>query len=985
MKKKMLLVAIAAAATASAFANPVSAAPPKTDTTPPSVTTTTPLDKSSGNAVGVTPTATFSEAIQPGTVTATFVRGSVLVPFRTSYDATSFTETLTPTAALAYSTKYTLTIKAKDLAGNTMKSPVAWTFTTAAMPPPPPVDNPPLADLTASPTNGSSPLVVHLDASGSTDTDATPVASYSFAYGDGTAGSGAQANSSINHTYTAVGTWSAVVTVKDTAGKASTATVSITVNAPAPPPVDNPPVAAVTATPQTGVAPVSVAIDASGSTDNDATGIATYAFDLGDGTTVAAQAGSAVQHEYTAAGSYSVTVTVTDTAGHSSTANTTVTVTAPAVRPVDNDCSAGTVAFTFDDGPTATTPDVIARLRALNLTATFFVIGENIDRVGQQTLRQEYLDGFSVQNHTFDHKSFTGRATGTAALTDAQIQQELDSTSDAIVAAGVPKPTLYRPPYGDINAHDDAVAEALGYRIVMPWSTETGNIIDSRDWADGVTPADIVRNVTVGYTDSTGQFFPGMKADSIIAMHDADPVGTPKTITALQGIVDYMNTNHFCSTATIRPDATGGIVPPPPPPPPVYRPLNNDCSAGNVEFTFDDGPDVNTPAVLAALNGLNIKGVFFVLGNKIDGNAAGQQMVRDEVAQGHTVGNHTYDHTSFTGASSGGVHLTDAQVTDELESTSAALTSLGLAKPTLYRPPYGDIDAYTDNLARSLGYRVVMPWALQSNTGTRIVDSRDWTGISTDEIISNIENGYVANGWFHPGITANAILAFHDGETSTTLNMIPALQPIVDYMNANHLCSTSTIPDEATGAVIPAPSTPEPETGNLVQNPSLETVAAGKTEPTCFQQSGASTLSNTATWSLTSDAHSGTNAQRVDVTQWTAGDRKLIVTQKGSGDGCIATLSPGQSVRVWAWYKGSWAGYGGPSDTTKVSLAVYYRTAAGAYTYWMSSPLQPPSATWNLASVKTPPLPAGATGVSFGLAIQGVGTLITDDYALAVQ
>jgi hypothetical protein len=51
----------------------------------------------------------------------------------------------------------------------------------------------------------------------------------------------------------------------------------------------------------------------------------------------------------------------------------------------------------------------------------------------------------------------------------------------------------------------------------------------------------------------------------------------------------------------------------------------------------------------------------------------------------------------------------------------------------------------------------------------------------------------------------------------------------------------------------------------------------------------------------------------------------------------------------------------------------------------MSSPLQPPSATWNLASVKTPPLPAGATGVSFGLAIQGIGTLITDDYALAVQ
>ena len=66
-------------------------------------------------------------------------------------------------------------------------------------------------------------------------------------------------------------------------------------------------------------------------------------------------------------------------------------------------------------------------------------------------------------------------------------------------------------------------------------------------------------------------------------------------------------------------------------------------------------------------------------------------------------------------------------------------------------------------------------------------------------------------------------------------------------------------------------------------------------------------------------------------------------------------------------------------------MAIYYRDSGGVFRYWMSSPLQPPSASWNLASVKTPPLPAGATGVSFGLAIQGVGTLITDDYALAVQ
>ena len=49
-----------------------------------------------------------------------------------TYDNSTFTVTLTPAAALAYSTAYTATVSgAKDLAGNAM-SPVSWSFTTAA-------------------------------------------------------------------------------------------------------------------------------------------------------------------------------------------------------------------------------------------------------------------------------------------------------------------------------------------------------------------------------------------------------------------------------------------------------------------------------------------------------------------------------------------------------------------------------------------------------------------------------------------------------------------------------------------------------------------------------------------------------------------------------------------------------------------------------------------------------------------------------------
>jgi peptidoglycan/xylan/chitin deacetylase (PgdA/CDA1 family) len=421
----------------------------------------------------------------------------------------------------------------------------------------------------------------------------------------------------------------------------------------------------------------------------------------------------------------------------------------------------------------------------------------------------------------------------------------------------------------------------------------------------------------------------------------------------------------------------------------TVQPLNNDCSAGSVEFTFDDGPDpTTTPQILSMLDSLNVKATFFVIGNRIDNNPSGEALVQQEYADGMVIGNHTYDHQSFTGASTGTAHLTQAQILNELDSTSNVLTGLGIPAPTLYRPPYGDLDGWSDNIARADGYKVVEAIQIQTNTGARIIDSLDWTGISSSQIASDVINGYTTNGWFHPGITAGAVLAFHDTAPAT----VDALPLIVNYMNANHLCATTTMPTDTTGGVVATPAPPEPTTGNLVQNPSLETmhVSGGVTTnvPDCFQQGGNNTASNTAQWTTLTDptlAHSGNVAEQVQVTQWTAGDRKLVVDQQASHASCLAQLNPGQSVRVWTWYRGSWAGYGASTDPTKVTLALYYRDSSSVWHYWVGSPVYPPSSTWNLASMQSPPLPAGATAVSYGMAIQGVGTLVTDDYAMAVS
>jgi len=164
--------------------------------------------------------------------------------------------------------------------------------------------------------------MVTADASGSTDTDSTPIVGYRFAFGDGTL-VGPQTAATATHTYTAAGSFTVTVTVTDAGGLSSTGTASVSVT-------DLPPTAALKVTPVLGGAPLAETTDASGSTDPDSTPIASYVFDFGDGPVVGPQAGATAGHTYSTPGTYTVRMTVADTAGLSAWTSATVTVTIPA-------------------------------------------------------------------------------------------------------------------------------------------------------------------------------------------------------------------------------------------------------------------------------------------------------------------------------------------------------------------------------------------------------------------------------------------------------------------------------------------------------------------------------------------------------------------------------------------------------------------------------------------------------------------------------
>jgi hypothetical protein len=109
------------------------------DTTPPAVTATSPSNGATGIALSANITATFSESINPATLSAqTFrVRGpsGAAVPAPLTYNAATRTAVLDSTAGLAPQTAYTATVSGgtggvADLAGNMLAADVTWSFTT---------------------------------------------------------------------------------------------------------------------------------------------------------------------------------------------------------------------------------------------------------------------------------------------------------------------------------------------------------------------------------------------------------------------------------------------------------------------------------------------------------------------------------------------------------------------------------------------------------------------------------------------------------------------------------------------------------------------------------------------------------------------------------------------------------------------------------------------------------------------------------------
>jgi peptidoglycan/xylan/chitin deacetylase (PgdA/CDA1 family) len=152
----------------------------------------------------------------------------------------------------------------------------------------------------------------------------------------------------------------------------------------------------------------------------------------------------------------------------------TATPLAEAIVLSRGDPSRREVALTFDAGSDAGfTAQILATLKAEGIRATFSVTGawaeSNVDQ-----LLSIAADGHVLINHTYGHRSFTGRSTNTPPLTAEARALELSRVETTVyrLTSRSTRP-YFRPPFGDIDESVRRDVAAAGFGVIVMWTIDT--------------------------------------------------------------------------------------------------------------------------------------------------------------------------------------------------------------------------------------------------------------------------------------------------------------------------------------------------------------------------------------------------------------------------------------------------------------------------------------------------------------------------------
>lgn len=142
----------------------------------------------------------------------------------------------------------------------------------------------------------------------------------------------------------------------------------------------------------------------------------------------------------------------------------------------------------------------------------------------------------------------------------------------------------------------------------------------------------------------------------------------------------------------------------------------NDMAAKQIHLTFDDGPGTRTSELTRYLEQEGISATFFINGINVEGR---EQAVRDIVARGHLLANHSQHHLLLSRESS-------ATFAAEVNATDALVRQYQPGKPVFFRAPYAGINSPMVRQLVQFDSPQIGP--IHWEIGTKITDSSaaDW-------------------------------------------------------------------------------------------------------------------------------------------------------------------------------------------------------------------------------------------------------------------
>ena len=170
-------------------------------------------------------------------------------------------------------------------------------------------------------------------------------------------------------------------------------------------------------------------------------------------------------------------------------------------------------ALTFDDGPNASsTPILLDGLKERKVRATFFLIGENLEKdENEKIVKRMYEEGHLIGNHTYRHVDLS-------KISGREAEKEIKTTDEAIKKITGHETEFIRPPFGAMPEGEEDPD-----KIYVKWT------VDSLDWVTKDTEK-IVEKVTAD-----------TKEGDVILMHDC----YGESVEAALQIVDIMEKQGY--------------------------------------------------------------------------------------------------------------------------------------------------------------------------------------------------------------------------------------------------------------------------------------------------------------------------------------------------------------------------------------------------------------------------------------------------------